>query len=205
MSTVKRILIILSFPVLYNLTGIIRSHYHLDKSYFIVWGSIALLHWLNVLIVFRLLKHQQLSFKNIGFDIRNKKNLWFLMSYLTLAATFIIYLQLNDAQSGGHDLNHRLFEVFLCFTAGFCEELIWRGYGITSLLHEKLNKVAIVLLCSFSFCAMHIGVFTNPFFGSFILVFGIVFSIAFLYTQKLSLLMFIHMTYDLLIMLFFFK
>ena len=200
MSAVKQILIILSFPMLYILTGLIRSHYHLEKSYFTVWGSILLLHWLNVLIVFLLLKRQQLSFKDFGFDIKN--NIWFLLSYLIITITVILYLHLNHNQSIEDNLTYRIFEAFTCFTAGFCEELIWRGYSMSSLLKYKVNKAVIVHICSLSFCLMHWGVLTNPFYGCFIFAFGIVFSMAFLYLKRLGLLMFIHMTYDFLIMLF---
>ncbi|MCD8072206.1 MAG: CPBP family glutamic-type intramembrane protease, partial [Alistipes sp.] len=44
---------------------------------------------------------------------------------------------------------------FCCLTAGFCQELVYRGYNILMLRYKGVNKWVAMLLAVFPFILIH--------------------------------------------------
>jgi membrane protease YdiL (CAAX protease family) len=205
----KTALIVFSLSFVYLIVGIafnqFPTDYFGDDYFYIRWGSIGLLHWMNLFIVIALLKKKGLQLRDIGFSF-SKKALIYLGAYLCLTIILAL-IEPNTEQKLRtqkypllpHDTIQNFYWILMCFTAGFCEEIIWRGYTIRMMINENHNKYTAVVIGSLLFVLMHgYSALTTPFYALFLLLFGILYGLVFLYTKKLELLMFIHMLYDFL-------
>lgn len=170
-----------------------------EYSYFIQWYSIDVLHWFTLGLIFFWLKRGRLSFSDIGFNIRDNRNVQFLLAFLLTAFLLITYSELFLNRNNAHKIANRILWIGSCFTAGFCEELIWRGYILGSLVRGNIHKTVAVLCSSLCFALMHgMAAIHSLFYFCFLFFFAVVCCLVFLRTKKLALLMYIHMTYDLL-------
>jgi hypothetical protein len=85
----------------------------------------------------------------------------------------------------------------LCaISAGFCEELIYRGFGIRVLQGRGMRTWLAVLLASLSFVMIH-GV-SAVFLFPFLFIAGLIFSGIFLWRKSLTLGICLHAMFDLL-------
>lgn len=93
----------------------------------------------------------------------------------------------------------RLVYVLLSLSAGFCEEFIYRGFGLLALSGIPLNIVLAVSLTSVAFTFLHgRAAFSSKFvfwFGS-----GIVFCGIYIFSRNLLLVMVIHTVFDLMLL-----
>jgi membrane protease YdiL (CAAX protease family) len=91
----------------------------------------------------------------------------------------------------------RLFWIFMSFTAGFCEELVYRGFSIRALQGRNARTWLAVVLATLAFVLMHginvISLF--PFLTIYIA--GLLFSFLFLWRRSLIPGICLHALFDL--------
>lgn len=93
----------------------------------------------------------------------------------------------------------RLAFVLLAITAGICEEVIFRGFGISALEKLTKNKWVALIISSFSFMAIHGIAFLPLAMLAQYFVIGLVFGWFYQKYRRLEYLIIVHATIDLLI------
>jgi membrane protease YdiL (CAAX protease family) len=110
-----------------------------------------------------------------------------VLVFVGLNALWVVFMAIIRPFAGsgtyeGLQLWQRLlFLVMIPITAGFCEELIWRGYIITRLEARGRGRSAAILLAAVAFALIH----GTPFHWVFTFVFGIV--AGYYYTRERNL------------------
>ena len=96
--------------------------------------------------------------------------------------------------------NDPFLMVFTCVTAGFVEELLFRGYLLPRLALLFNNSLVAVIVSSVLFGLMHFGYGTViNMVGPFII--GLVFAIYYWKFRNIKVLIFCHFTWDLMALL----
>lgn len=218
----KVLLTLIGFPLLYLFNSftpwskglfvqLARSH----RAPFFV--SIHILHWATTGCVIFWLQQNGNSAANLGLSL----------PHLVLAVFGFVAVGAAIAVTGGNhaattyspqlsadapiyrrivDLltpktrNERLAHVALCVTAGFCEEFLYRGFGILALLGLGCPAWAAVGLTSLSFALIHGRAAFSP-MGFYWVVKGAFYGVVFLWSQSLLLVMGLHALWDLALLL----
>ncbi|MCC8034556.1 MAG: CPBP family intramembrane metalloprotease [Rikenellaceae bacterium] len=212
------LLVTFLFPALYFLNAMTPWAVRLwgggDRgSYISYWIGVCVLHWISAGLVLRFLKKDGLSLRDIGYNLRKKGNLILAGSLLAFAlAVFFLTESIAPAEvkveaglmSMFYPLTtgERLFWILCCFTAGFCEELVYRGYNISMLRYKGVNKWVAMLIAVFPFILIHsfAPIYSGYLFGVYFSA-GIIFGLIFLLTKRLWIPMAIHCAYNLTAMM----
>lgn len=135
-----------------------------------------------------------------GFDfhsalVRFTVFLFVVSAYCTLLITFFGSRELADWQYAQIHLGiGRWGVLFTAISAGFCEEVIFRGYLITGLKRAKQKAAVAIILSTLSFVFMH-GVLPIPFFIIFFLL-GVVIALIYHLTSNLWWSIYVHALWD---------
>ena len=156
------------------------------------------LHWgMTASILFWAYKNQDVL---QGFSFRNAllRFTFFILlisAYCTLLIALFGSRELADWQYAQMPLGIGRWGVLLtAISAGFCEEVIFRGYMITGLKRAN-QKVPIALtLSTLSFVFMH-GVLPFPFLIAFFVI-GLIFAIIYHRTSNLWWTIYVHALWD---------
>jgi membrane protease YdiL (CAAX protease family) len=143
--------------------GLLRRH---DHSFFLeFWTSIAILHWGSVALVTVLLKRTGERLDKIGlhFSPIRVAVMVGIPVVVGLALTLLhevsgvkhISASEPSAVVAPATMGERLFWIFISFTAGFCEELIYRGFYIRVLQGLNMRIWSAVGLATLAFVLMH--------------------------------------------------
>jgi membrane protease YdiL (CAAX protease family) len=94
-------------------------------------------------------------------------------------------------------MGERLFWIFSTFTAGFCEELIYRGFSIRVLQWRNVRGWLAVALATLAFVLMHGINVLAP--APFLIIYtaGLIFSALFLWRKSLVPGSILHTLFDL--------
>ena len=208
------LLIIIGFPVLYMLYSSSDFAQNLfeasDPNYYIpFWSGIIILHWASVYCVARNLNKRKLSFAYIGLKLSKSRlkllvSGYFIVGFAAVAITEYLLGQvaidpaLIERLPGLIPLTteHRIFFIFLVFSTGVCEEIVYRGFAITSLENNGVNKWLALFVAAFIFVGIH-GFYA--YFNRFIFLFGggVMFGVFYLVSKKLLPGMFLHLAINL--------
>lgn len=205
------IIVLVFFPLLYIVNSFLPWSKEImsgNRNYFLTfWFSILMLHWSNTFLAYWYGKKSGYSLRDFGYTLSKKTTLIALTVYFLLGIGFLI-LSLN--RSSGNTvsqldsilynfypitLTDKVLWIFVALSAGFCEEFVYRGFGMTILKSRKLSNWLIVLLTSVSFVFIH-GVAAFDMFP-FYLFFGILFAILRLWRKNIILNIIIHALIDL--------
>jgi membrane protease YdiL (CAAX protease family) len=203
-------LILIGLPVVYIVNSLmpwsIRLLRHHDHSFFFqFWGSIVVLHWSSVALVIILLKRIGAGLPNIGLNLSLLRIALMVGISIIVGATLIILRSAGiDHGSKNPDvvspatIGERYFWIFMSITAGFCEELVYRGFAIRALQGQNVRTWLSVCIATLSFVLMHgISVLTLvPF--TIIYVAGLIFSLLFLWRHSLLPVICVHSLFDLM-------
>ena len=210
----KTLSIIIGFPILYILfckTSIateLFSNKNLDY-YISFWGGIMTLHWASVFVVAKLLKREYKTFADIGYKLSRKGTILLAGSYVLIAILVLVGVEvlLNDVKLDSSQFgnisglipkttSHRIFFIFLVFSTGFCEEIVYRGFAITQLEKIGLNKWLALIIAAFLFIGIH-GI--NAYSRNFLFYFGggIMFGLTFLFSKRLLPSILLHLVINL--------
>src|SRR5215475_4525630 len=170
--------------------GLYQRHDHAFFSPF--WASIVVLHWGSVVLVVVLLKRAGRRLADIGLDLSPLRVAVMFAGPLVAGVALIV---LSEASGARHPsppersavlpatFGERLFWIFISLTAGFCEELIYRGFSIRMLQGRNMRTWLAVGLASLAFFFMH-GIWAvalSPFLT--IWIGGLLFSALFLWRR----------------------
>jgi membrane protease YdiL (CAAX protease family) len=172
--------------------GLFQRHDH--AFFWKFWASISVLHWGSVALVVILLKRAGRGLVDIGLAL----------SPLKVAAMVgfpvVVGLALTFVREDSHGppsapqlpatAGERLFWIFVSVTAGFCEELIYRGFSIRALEGRALGTWLAVAVATLAFFFMHgpaIVIARATVLSSFLILYplGLLFSALFLWRRSL--------------------
>jgi membrane protease YdiL (CAAX protease family) len=93
-------------------------------------------------------------------------------------------------------LAERSLFIFVAISAGFCEEVVFRGFAISALKQRGWKTWQAVLLATLSFIGIHgiAGIFLSP----FLFVAGLFYAGLFLWRRNLTLAIYVHTLFDLM-------
>ena len=180
----------------------------IQRPYFwTFFSSILVLEWTAFLLIYRV------SY----FKTYVKFNTKFLKRYqYVIGVTFIIICVLSYfapvylydmvpkdslilGKIGPVTSTERLAFVLLSLTAGICEEVIFRGYGITVLEHYFKNKSLPLIITSLAFMSLHGIAFLPWYLLVQYFIIGLIFGYFFQKYRRLEILIIIHFLIDALV------
>lgn len=173
--------------------GLLQRH---DHAFFLeFWSSIAVLHWGSLALVVVLLKRARGRLADIGLDLSPRRVVAMIGIPLVVGLVLIVAHAVSGVNHAAASepssvvapatTGERVFWVFMSFTAGFCEELVYRGFSIRALQGSNMRTWLAVGLATLAFVLMHgISVIRlSPFVTIYIA--GLLFSALFLWRRSL--------------------
>jgi membrane protease YdiL (CAAX protease family) len=173
--------------------GLFQQHDH--AFFFSFWSSIAVLHWGSVAIVVLMLKRAGGRLADIGLEFSRIKVAAMIGVPLAVGLALTLLHEAWGASDGQRSvisavlpatLGERLFWIFVSVTAGFCEELIYRGFSIRMLQRHKMQTWLAVGLATLAFVFMHGFTVLAPSSFLFISIAGLLFSALFLWRRSIA-------------------
>lgn len=227
MSVLRRLkpwVILIGFPLLYfiySLTPLSRGLFAEGQSHLFIpfWSGIILLHWISLFVVLAFLKQEGKGLRDIGYKLTRRQTSLFICSYLLLALMVLGFTEVSlrhvsiDADKLAHlslffprTTLQRVFYILIVFTAGFCEEIVYRGYAITKFTEMGLNRWLAIVPAGVAFVLMH-GIASVMSYSQFLfyLIFALLFGVLFVSTRRLLPSMIVHLLFDLIGMMAIFQ
>jgi membrane protease YdiL (CAAX protease family) len=215
------LIVLVGFPfvyILYSLTPMAKELFTKNNIDFYIpfWSGIIILHWISLFIVKAFLKQENKKLKDIGYGLNGKKTMILVVSYLVLALLIfgftewsLNYVPIDQEKLANlsnfypKNSQQRLFFIVMVFTAGFCEEIIYRGFAITKLSDFKINKWIAIIPAGISFVFVQ-GIFAFDQF-LFYFVLALIFGIIFVLSKKLLPNVILHLLFNLSAMMAIFQ
>ncbi len=201
---------LICFPIVYYVMSLffvvllsaISPEYLADyeKLNTVLYSAVFITHWLLAFLVIRRLKRQDLSL--IEFIAPKKKTRIFptIFVFVSLNALFTAYMVLALTYSRiqpWRNLNAFQLVYFIAaqpLTAGFVEELIWRGYFVEKLLRIGNSEWRSIIFSSISFAFIHGFWVVDKLAVTFLI--GIIAGAYYVRERNLVVLMVTHVTLD---------
>ncbi len=218
------LIVLVGFPLIYfvySLTPWANELFVKGNSDLFIpfWCGIIVLHWVSVFIVRAFLKQENRTFRDIGYGLNTKKTIILVLSYFTVALLVfgftewsLKYVSIDENKLA--ELSNfypkttpqRIFFIVMVFTAGFCEEIVYRGYAISKLIDIRINKWLAILPAGVAFALTHgIVAVTSYIQFLFYFAFAVVFGVIFVLSKRLLPNMIIHLLFDLTAMMAIFQ
>ena len=198
------------FPVVYNVVGLIAVGilYTFSPEHFVapeilnaaLYSGVVVTHWSLFYVIARRLRRE--GIKDLIFPKRKFRWLPSLLAFISLNVLFTAYMILALAYGrippwGKPDLPQLVFYIVLNpITAGFVEELIWRGYFIENLLAIGKTEWKAIIYSSISFAFIH-G-FTIPDKLAVTFLFGLIAGAYYVKERNLPVLTVTHVKVDMI-------
>jgi len=200
---------LISFPILYNVVGLIvfaliyssgsAADYELFN--YALYSGVFVTHWLVASVVIRRFRRRGLSLKQ---TVEPKKGLrWLpaLLVFVSVNVLFSIYMatalhlgRISPPTSGPSLFSTVFYLVLQPVTAGFVEELVWRGYFIEMLLARGFSEWNSIVLSSVSFAFIHGFTVVDKLAVTF--MFGLIAGTYYVRERNLPVLMISHIAAD---------
>jgi uncharacterized protein len=206
----KTLGVLIGFPIIATLISLLfvnrsiitdlRLNYsNTIKCIIICW------YLLQIYIIYRILRSEGWSWKDIGYMYNTKKTLYFCLAYLVFAFGLLFFIEYTLANSeidseklksivnlSPETTIERVLFIFLALVAGVAEEFVYRGFAIRALISNKINKWLSVFIVAIPFVLQH-GIKAYQINWSiWYFVWGILFGCLFLWLKKLHLNIVIH-------------
>ena len=203
--------ILIGFPLFSTLLSLLLLNQSIVSgsgiSFFaFFWTVITVWYAVQIWLLRQTLKEAGQSWESIGFTSSRKRISQLIAGYLSVALLLFAFIELAlanapvDAEKmkALSDLSNltptttaeRAIYIAMGLVAGLAEELVYRGYAITSLMNYRLNKWVAAVLAAIPFVFQH-GLKSIDQFGWFF-GWGIVFGALFLFSKKLYANIIIH-------------
>lgn len=212
--TLVLIIVLFIMPLLWG-TGTIsiraaNFHHDLDRpSFWTFFLTILVLEWLAFFLICFVTKPKMTEYLSINEAFLSRNKILLLSGFtglLILAGLAPNYLYAGNLPShsllgsiGPVSSQQRVAFIFLSLTAGICEEVIFRGYGISLLERIFKNKAAALIVSSAAFMSLH-GIAFLPWYLLFqYFIIGLIFGFFFQKFRRLEILIIIHFLLDALI------
>jgi uncharacterized protein len=191
------VLVLVGFPAVYVANSLapwsLGLFVHRDHGfYWSLWPSVAIIHWTTLGATLLLIRRMGWRLSDIGLRLSVRSVALMLAVPVIVGAVVILLRQsmgageastsLRKIMYPGPVLAEQLLWVFMSFSAGFCEEVIYRGFGITALRGRGNATWVAVVLTTTAFVFVHgiAGLFLFP--GYFAA--GLLFAFVFLRTRS---------------------
>ena len=161
-------LVLVGFPLLYLLNSFAPWSVRLfgrgeRAAFFPFFASILTLHWLSAATVLLLLRRAGASPAQLGLRVSGQRALALAGKLVIVGVVVVAVRELAGYAAARpralvffpRGFTENLFFVTAAISAGFCEELVYRGFGITALVGRGLRIWQAVILSSFSFVFIH--------------------------------------------------
>lgn len=206
------------FPVFYFLLAMTPWGVELfgkgNRDFYVLyWIGVMVLHWISAGLVFWFLKRDGLSLKDLDFGIRKKGAIILVCSFLAFALLIFFFVEsMSPDQTAVQagvltafypvTTNERLLWILCCFTAGFCEELVYRGYNISMLRFKGVNKWLALFIAAFPFVFIHsfAAISSVTMFATYFVA-ALIFGLLYLLTRRLWVPIAVHCVYNLTAMM----
>ncbi len=223
-SKINLLIVLIGFPIIYfiySLTPWAKELFVKGNSNLFIpfWSGVIILHWTSVVVVKAFLKQENKKLRDIGYGLNTKKTLVLILLYFIVALLVfgftemsLKYVPIDKYKLAGlsnffpKTTAQRVFFIITVFTAGFCEEIIYRGYVITKLTEIKINKWIAIIPAGFAFVFIH-GIVAITAYSQFLFYFSfaIVFGLIFVSSKRLLPNIIIHLLIDLSAMMAIFQ
>lgn len=200
------------FPIIYYVTSLffvvllfaISPEYLADyeKLNTVLYSAVFITHWLLAFLVIRRLKRKGLSLKEFIAPKKKTKILPAILVFVSLNVLFTAYMILALTYGRIQPLRNLnafqlvYFVVAQPLTAGFVEELIWRGYFIEKLLRIGNSEWRPIIFSSIAFAFIHGFWVVDKLAVTFL--FGIIAGAYYVRERNLVVLMVTHVTLDII-------
>lgn len=170
------------------------------------WLLVTAWYCTQIFFVSKILKSSGWSWSDIGYRLSGRKTLALVSGYLILSFALVGIVQvLLDGTELSPDklaalsdlsdltpkiLGQRVVFVFMALAAGLSEELVYRGFAISSLRSHGLNKWLACAAAALPFVFQH-GLKSLDQFWWF-LTWGLVFGVLFVATKRLYVTIVLH-------------
>jgi CAAX protease family protein len=174
------------------------------------WASIAALHWSSFALVCLLLRRAGRRLSEIGLQF-SPFRIALMFGMPAIVALGLLVLTRGSSPGAGLPLDsqlpvgmtERLFWIFISFTAGFCEEVVYRGFCIRVLQGRNMRTVLAVAIATLAFFFVHAPAIVisdlQVTLTAFLIIYGagLLFSVLFLWRRSLVPGIFLHTLIDL--------
>jgi len=198
------------FPVIFNVVGLfaigllfaVSPEYSADSGIqnTVVLACVFVVEWLLAFIAIRRLRRQGVSIKEFIVPRRKLNLLSAILVFVLLNVLFAAYMIVAltygriPPMSGLSLLQVVFFVLLIPITAGFVEELIWRGYFIDKLLSMRRSEIRAIVYSSISFAFIHGFFLIDKLAVTFL--FGIIAGVYYVRERNLLVLMAAHVAVD---------
>ena len=158
------------FPILYLLHGFLPDSQRLfvdgdHHAWGAFWSVIAVLHWTSAAVAILILRRRGVTLADLGLRATPRK----LLAVTAALASYGIALTLLRAHLGAiPGLHNPVFGVAapwttseflrwipLAITAGYCEELVYRGFGINGQVIAGATRTRAITTATIAFVFLH--------------------------------------------------
>jgi membrane protease YdiL (CAAX protease family) len=199
----KVLIVLVGFPLIYQIYSLsffaTELFVHSNQNYWIpFFGGVIFIHWLSYFLCRYFLKKAQWDLATVGYPYTTSQTWRIIFTYFLVATLLFVFVEYGLFYS---DINveklkklnnlfpkttaQRVVFILIAFSAGFCEEFVYRGFGIRALESLKVPLILAVLISTFSFSFIHGVIVFERFFFYFIP--GLLFAGLFIWTKKLEI------------------
>jgi membrane protease YdiL (CAAX protease family) len=173
-----------------------------------LFTSIIILHWASVALAFWFLRQAGGRLADIGCDFTAASFVAFVGIVVTVGAGLTYLRNTWPATEQPREIwqlvypwttPQRMLAIGVYLSAGFCEEFVYRGWAIRVLQAKGFRTWQAVALATVSFVFIH-GVAALVLFPVLIIA-GILYSLLFLWTRRLSPGIYLHALFDMMSLL----
>ena len=198
---------LIGFPALYLLNSFTpwtsRLFAQGDRNaFFPFYLSILSLHWASAALTVAMARRSGLTLEGLGFKLSPRQALGIVGRLVAIGVALVLFRQLVPyaMQRPGWlaffpvTPVERLFFVLAALSAGFCEELVYRGFAITGLRSRWVQVRLAIALSTVAFALIHGlgGVYAFPIF----FLAGLVYASIYLRERSLVPAMIAHAFWD---------
>lgn len=195
----------------YVLPSSVLDAYSRVPGFIPFWGTILGLHWISVLVVVFFLWQGGAAVSALGLKVPTTQVGAVFGILLLLGVGFLVFRVYSSHGDVLTPIGAKLtipplattFErgcwIAISLSAGFCEELVYRGFGITALKQLGIPLWGAIIFSSISFTFIH-GIRPVQLMAGHFL-FGMVMSLIYVMSKRLLPIMAIHSGTDLLAIL----
>ena len=166
------------------------------------------MHWSTFFVCRWFVKSSGWKDSDVGYTLNKKELLKWIGFYLLIAIVILGFVEIAIANAGFNPeklkkvgdffpktTSQRLIFIVTAFSAGFCEEYIYRGFGIRTLESRRVKTWLALIITSFFFTFIH-GIIAFQRFP-FYFIPGLLFGLLFLWKKNLTLPIIVHALIDL--------
>lgn len=200
--------VLVGFPIIATLISLLLLRRTLITDFGLdffntFWIIVSGWYLVQILAIRKIITHAGWQWTDIGFFSSGKQTLYFVSSYLVVAIGLLVFVEVALANSVMDDEKlrtlssltprttaARIIFIIMGLLTGLAEEIVYRGFAISALASNKVNKWVAMVIAAIPFVFQH-GLKSIDQFWWF-LTFGLFFGVLFVLFKRLTLIIIIH-------------